>query len=383
MRRIGVLLHPAELGGLHNLFAELHYPLREYGLETVALLPDGVTEPVVAEFSRLRVPFVRAGYQRIRKDPWAIAHSARTLWRDIQRLAAVVFKQSIDVLQVHGLVQPHAWFAARSTGTPVVLSLNSDFTPRPLRWAAVGLALRASAILAEGEGVVRAHWGLRWLGERVQVFYPPADRRRFYPDDVERKFWRARLGVGPEEVLVGTAGNRGRQKAHEHMVTLAIRMCARPGLRWSIAGREVASNRAYYEEEVLGPLERAGLLGTTFDLIELPSTDMNGYYNALDVFVLTSRAEGVATSTIEAMACGRPVVAFDVGSVRDVVAGGAGKVVPYGDLDAFEEALVAVLDDKAGRRRAGAKALSNAHDQLTLDRSVAVHRQAYERALGP
>ncbi|MDQ3579017.1 MAG: glycosyltransferase [Actinomycetota bacterium] len=72
--------------------------------------------------------------------------------------------------------------------------------------------------------------------------------------------------------------------------------------------------------------------------------DAADFYAAADVVVLPSRAEGMALVPLEAMACGRPVVAFDVGGVRQSV-GDAGAVLPPGDRVALATAIAARLAD--------------------------------------
>jgi glycosyltransferase involved in cell wall biosynthesis len=89
------------------------------------------------------------------------------------------------------------------------------------------------------------------------------------------------------------------------------------------------------------------------------SDEVGALYAAADVVVLPSRAEGMALVPLEAMACGRSVVAFDVGGVRQSVAG-AGAVVPVGDVLALSDAIVTRLthpeladsEGWTGRRRA-------------------------------
>jgi glycosyltransferase involved in cell wall biosynthesis len=89
------------------------------------------------------------------------------------------------------------------------------------------------------------------------------------------------------------------------------------------------------------------------------SDDVEDFYAAADVVVLPSRAEGMALVPLEAMACGRSVVAFDVDGVRQSL-GRAGAVVARCDVTALGEALAARLADpsladregRAGRRRA-------------------------------
>lgn len=76
------------------------------------------------------------------------------------------------------------------------------------------------------------------------------------------------------------------------------------------------------------------------------------FYTAADVVVLPSRAEGMALVPLEAMACARPVVAFDVGGVRQSV-GDAGAVVPPGDIEALAVAVAARLANPVLARAEG------------------------------
>jgi glycosyltransferase involved in cell wall biosynthesis len=81
-------------------------------------------------------------------------------------------------------------------------------------------------------------------------------------------------------------------------------------------------------------------------------------YGALDAVVITSKNEGTPVTLIEAMASGKPVVATDVGGVRDLLGGseremhGAfelarnGILVPPGDVKAFADALIFIKENK-------------------------------------
>jgi teichuronic acid biosynthesis glycosyltransferase TuaC len=86
--------------------------------------------------------------------------------------------------------------------------------------------------------------------------------------------------------------------------------------------------------------------------------------SAANVFVLATRYEGWANVLLEAMACGLPVVATDVGGNRQVVShAGLGRIVPFGDADALVGALQESLHIDWDRRVIRGHAESNSWEQ--------------------
>ena len=77
-------------------------------------------------------------------------------------------------------------------------------------------------------------------------------------------------------------------------------------------------------------------------------------HHLFDVSALTSLSEGFPNSVVEAMAAARPVVATDVGGMRDALLDGiTGRLVPAGDAAALADALARVLEDPAGAEAMG------------------------------
>jgi glycosyltransferase involved in cell wall biosynthesis len=112
--------------------------------------------------------------------------------------------------------------------------------------------------------------------------------------------------------------------------------------------------------------------------------DVAAILPGFDIFVLSSvpRSEGLPTAIVEAMACGLPVVATDVGGVRELVHDGAtGYVVPPRDPSAIATAVSRLLSDADLRSALGRRARQRVEDCLSIARCVEAHLRAYEIAL--
>ncbi|MBL8249211.1 MAG: glycosyltransferase, partial [Candidatus Competibacter sp.] len=103
---------------------------------------------------------------------------------------------------------------------------------------------------------------------------------------------------------------------------------------------------------------------------------------SLDLFVLPSRAEGISNTILEAMACGLPVVATDVGGNAELVAKGeTGQLVPANDPAALAAAIRGYVDDPDRMRAHGAAGRRRVEARFSLEAMVAAYRAVYDAAL--
>ena len=109
------------------------------------------------------------------------------------------------------------------------------------------------------------------------------------------------------------------------------------------------------------------------------------YYNAADVLVMPSHYESFGMVALEAMACGTPVVASDVGGLSYLVRDGeTGFHVPNGDAVALASTLARLLQDAQLRRNLGDEAMRWAQTYSwprIADRILGVYREAQSMAL--
>ncbi len=99
--------------------------------------------------------------------------------------------------------------------------------------------------------------------------------------------------------------------------------------------------------------------------------DLPEIYADLDVVVLSSYNEGLPVSIIEAMAAAKPVVATEVGGVRELVQHEeTGYVVPPGNANALAEAILKLIKDPSKRHVMGTQGRQHVNSQFTLERML-------------
>ena len=166
-----------------------------------------------------------------------------------------------------------------------------------------------------------------------------------------RGLLRGEARVGPDDTTVGIVGRLTAIKNHDAFLQAAAAL-DRPGLRFLVVGD--GERRAE-----LGALAaRLGLDGRV--VFTGWQRDPARIYADLDIVCLASLNEGTPVALIEAMAAGRPIVATDVGGVRDVMVGSGrrhpagfeifsnGILLPPGDPPTLAAALTHLIEGRAG-----------------------------------
>jgi len=171
--------------------------------------------------------------------------------------------------------------------------------------------------------------------------------------------------------VIGTLGRLVPQKGHDVLVEALTEL---PDARAVIVGE--GPSRAELEQ-------LARRLGVD-DRLELPgwSDDAPGYLPTFDVFVLPSRDEGLPLAMLEAMLAGVPVVASDVGSIREAIEHDrSGMLVPAGDPHALAVAVRLLLDDAELRARLAEAARTTVSSSFTAQVMASRYEQIYDEVL--
>jgi len=378
------VIHYAVFGGPHNQALRLAEPLRERGWETVVLLPN--EDGNAAE--RLRAGGVETltiplGRIRTTRSPGTQLRLARGFRGDVGRIESVVRSRDADLVLIGGLHNSQGALAARRAGRAVVWQILDTNSPMAFRRPAMTAVRRlADVVMSTGHEVARVHPGALALGDRLVPFLPPVDVEEFAPDPGRAAAARSELGLGPSDLVVGTVNVLSPMKGHRTFIRAAAQLRRRrPDVRFVLLGTTLQPD---YARTLLDEAEALGLRVGSELIVADPGSRVAQLAPALDVFWLTSepRSEGVPTTVEEAMALGIPVVASDVGGVREIVREGeTGALVPPRDVDALVAATEPLLDDPERRRRVGEAARARAVAEFDLDRCADTHLTAFERAI--
>ncbi len=314
------------------------------------LMPSGLrpvlASPLTGEFSEWTTQRDGAAYQVAlpfpsKTRPWSFL---RSIWK----LRQIVRRHRIELIHSNEQdVYPISSYLARLCGLPVVVSVHFTMGRPFCAWAFGGRRQpdriffisrgNLEACRPGVEGIIdSARWGLLHNGLDADHFRPDADRRRQFRDA---------YGLG-DVPLIGVACALRERKQLEHLFEAARSLP--PGVKVVVAGGSVPDERQYAEALIeRGKRELGDRLVHVGHLDEL-----RGFYNALDLFVNTSREEACSISVLEAMACGCPVVGYPSKSVDTQVLPGGGEMVEQDRVDQLVPALRSWLGDP-GKLAAG------------------------------
>jgi glycosyltransferase involved in cell wall biosynthesis len=212
---------------------------------------------------------------------------------------------------------------------------------------------------------------------RIEVIPYGIEASRWPLPEPDRDRARSALGLQAGDVAVGIAARLIPGKGHANLLEAHRAAVKRgPRLRLLIAG-DGPLRQAVERDAARSPDDTVRILGYL--------GDMRAFMNACDVLAFPTEpalGEGFGLAALEAMACGRPVVATAVGSLPEVVAmGETGILVKPGAVDELTAALLELAEDARLRTKLGARAQERARIVFSVQAMVQRTLAVYERAL--
>lgn len=259
-----------------------------------------------------------------------------------RRVVALHRRKPFDVINAHWLY-PDGVAAARlgaQLGVPVVLTalgcdVNDDLENPAKRELILAACRSAAAVTAVSQPLIDRLEAAGVPRARLHVIPNGVDTTRFAPRD--RDASRRALGL-TDAPLVVCVSRLSYEKGVDVLVDAALALHARmPAARVIVVGE--GSERAALEQRVAS----AGLADVVRLVGARPHTEVPTWMSAADVVCMPSRREGHPNAAMEALACGRPLVASRAGALTSLVSAARGITVDPGDSAALGNALTEAL----------------------------------------
>lgn len=182
---------------------------------------------------------------------------------------------------------------------------------------------------------------------KVKVVPNGIDASVFYPRD--RAAARRKHGLSPDRPVILSAGALVERKGH-HRIIQALTDLAKDGVRPQLAIAGASGPEGAFEQELHALVRKLGLEADVRFLGQASPDGLAELMSAADVFCLASTNEGWPNVVHEALACGAPVVATDVGAIPQMLPDSRyGVIVPVNDQAALHRELQDALDRRWNR----------------------------------
>lgn len=296
------------------------------------------------------------------------------------RLARLVHGLKIDVINLHYPLSNFFYLAliSRLFGLPLVISIHgADLFPRGKRmtrypWGLQILFFSAYRIVAPSRSL---------LHDFVTVFPKLADRGEVIYNglDTSELFGPSGLSTpgGSGRSILCIASHKETKGAD--VLLRAFARVVEKAPNWTLILVGGGPLRAKHEE-----LARdLGLDGKVLFQGPKSRAEVGALLRFCDLFVLPSRSESFGLVIIEAMACGKPVVASAVGGIPEIIQQGEnGILVEPENPAALAEAIIRVLEDEGLRTKIGSNGVETVRKSFRCEHNGARYERLFEAGRG-
>jgi N-acetyl-alpha-D-glucosaminyl L-malate synthase BshA len=342
--------------------------------------------------ARDRVSYGRADGEYVKHPRLSVALS---LGHAARKLLQVVQKHQVDIIHAHWAV-PMGFAASMikfATGTPLAITAHGrDVYLDPEAGAIVprlwyvrpflrSALQRADRVIAVSQDCRRHAIQAGAPAERVAVIHNGVSGERFSPDRVAVGQIRRQLGVARSARLILFVGSLKPYKGVDVLIRAVPHV-----LKGEPSAIAVVVGDGPERKALAGLRDSLGLRNEVLFAGAVPNARLPYYENACDVFVLPSRRESFGVAAAEAMACARPVVATNVGGLREVIDHGeTGLLVEPGNPQQLAASILRILKNDPLARRLGAKARRKVEaefDWASVGRlTAALYREVLEHTM--
>jgi glycosyltransferase involved in cell wall biosynthesis len=313
------------------------------------------------------------------------------IWRYAQSLRKTLARLQPNIIHSNGVKFHLLSSLAKLPAVPAIWHIHDFLSFRPVMGRALGWASRrAQGAIAVSHAVQKdAHVVLPALP--VELVYNGIDTDEFSPGSIPG-VWLDQLAgltpVGPPTIRIGLVATYARWKGHEVFLRSAghvLQTCPRPGVRFFVIGGPIYQTRgSQFTIEELRTLALDLKIDGHVGFIPFQENPAD-VYRALDIVVHAStKPEPFGRTIVEAMACGKSVIATQAGGAVELFTQDYDAVgVSPGDSETLAGAIARLMEDSYRRQTLGCNARQTVIDRFSRQRLGPQLLSIYRRLLHP
>ncbi|MFN8381572.1 MAG: glycosyltransferase family 4 protein [Anaerolineales bacterium] len=295
-------------------------------------------------------------------------------------------REPFDLL--HAYFLPMAGFVAAYAGkylnSPSVVSIRGNDIERaafdPSKFSHVMYALQnASTVTTNASELAKK--AKAFIDRDIELIPNGIDTECFKPMERNEGLAEA-LGLGGEEKkkderigVVGFVGELREKKGLATLLSAYAQINKKQPASLLIVGEVREGEDKKWFDEFLQSNPNLKIIVTGY----ISHSDLPAYYSLIDVFVHPSLRDGMPNAVLEAMACGKTVIATPVGGVKDVIVDGVnGLLVNVNDSEGLAEKVAKALSQPEKREAVGRSAREAVLGQFTLEKELRANLKIYE-----
>ncbi len=291
------------------------------------------------------------------------------LWFTTRRLKEILKEEKIDILHTHTRVAHCVGWRIYRRGLAHWLTTAHGYYKT--RWGRIIFPAWGEVTIAISPAV-KDHLlnDFKLPEEKVKMIFTGIDLERFHPETAEQdKLYRQKFGLNGV-ITVGMIGRLSPEKGHRFFLE-AARSINEPDVKFLVVG----SGRGRLRKELAPFLNDKKFIWIDY-------LDSLNALKLIDIFVQPSLQEGLGIALLEAMACGKAVVASKVGGIPSVISNGKdGLLVPPGERENLIESILKLVKDKDYRRLLGEAGRRKTEEKFDVRKMAEEIEGVYEELL--
>lgn len=374
--------HAEALGGAERSLLLLLTHLDRGNWEPHLIAPPG---PLAEEAIRAGVPVHSFAFPRLRGSSRILPD----IWQGAKRVAAIA--KDVGAVLIHSntlRATPYGAVAARLASVPAVWHLREVWLTEnepSLKWADQSLKWVLCCMVSRVVAISRSVATHLPCKGKVVVLHNGIDVSHFAPGQLaadSRADFREAFNFPVDAQIVGMAGRARPLKGQDVFLRMAGRIAgSQPNCRFLVVGGDPFHVEDDYQASLKKLCSQLGLDDRVHWTGQV--SDVRPALESMDIFVSPGAPEGFGLVNVEAMAMGKPVVAYAHGAVPDIVAQDrTGLQVTPGDEAGLADAVLRLLRDPSTGRRMGRAGRQRVDSHFRIERTVHELEALYRDLVG-